>query len=502
MKRTLIDIHRSWRACSSDVDLKQSYHLDLGESVKANPANGFHSNLLQIDTTHLVEHYQQRANDRDSVTETEKPQLAKITEHRRFIDPRTQIALSTHTINSADVDLASRNILLSKQVEISKLTAAEQKACLQVILKLKSVDAELSTDDKANRSIYTATIRKRLDEKTRFLAFLKQNYFDQLSHRYHAEQPPVDAFITQKWKRQLLELFAETADDAYRLSSALKIERQTRNKITAELIHQEHYGQVPEMLGEPRILKQSCANLIRAYQRSRNKQFCRSMQTKSNEIVETMQVNVIMPLSVMKLFVLDDYLNWSVSIEVKDVTSCSLVNLSKTISFKKPMPPLYLSGHDRRTIGNKYILRSMTNHTSTYCHSTQNFSETETCANESIDGTAHNDQPYKLVEVENSVGKDSTTIANRSFRIWNLSDGNDTIRLMIPSKTDAVRRCQGDNRIEMLNLSSKDECQAEYGAEMMTKTELLKEWCRQYFLPDSTTLRCKFRHIRMTSDSN
>lgn len=464
--------------------------------MRENLVDVFHCNLLQIEPSHLIEYHQQQ---KVKSTEQERNKSSDHTVLRQFSKPHTRITIPTFSCDHRDVDLASRNILLEKCFETSKLSKVEHSACLQAILKLKSNESALSTEDKGNRSTYIATIHRRFDEKSRFLAFLKRKYYATLSYRYHLVQPAIDSFITQKWKRQLLELLTSTKTDAYRLITALKVHRQMDAEINAELIYQEHFGNIPRMLCDVTILRQSSENLLSAYQRQRSEQFINFIRGKSIEIGDANQVNAIVPLSVIKLFISDYDIDWSVRMTVNDTASSTILNPIKQITFEKPLPPLYLSGNERKMRGNKYVMRTTVcpQHTGSFCHSTKTISDPVSDSDEVIECTTSNDNQYKLHTIDEICEKYSTEcdpIANGSwsFRIWNISNiANDSIRLMVPAKTDAFRVGENVADIEMVNLSSKLEFQAEYGAEVMTKAELLREWCHQYFRPGSVTVRCK-----------
>lgn len=467
----------------------------MHKNARTNLADVFHSNLLQIEPSHLTDYYQQQ---KARSAEQEQKGSPEEKAPRKFTDPRTQISIPTFTCDHRDIDLAARNILLGKCVETSKLSSSEHSACLKAIQNLRTDETALSREDKTDRSIFLTTFQTRFDEKTRFLAYLKRTFPGTLSHRYHSVHPAIDSFITHKWKRQLLQMYTNTASDSYRMSTALKINRQTDDEINAELVHQEHHGNVPKMLCDATILRQSTENLLRTYQRHRCDQFRKFIRDKSIEIADENQVNAIVPLSVIRLMVCDSDVEWSIQMEVKDGSSSSILNPTKAVTFEKPLPPLYLSGNERKTLGSKYVLRTTVcpPHTSAFCHSTKTTSDPVTNSDEVIECGTPSDNEYELhtvdeIAAKHSEGSDPMSVGNCSFRIWNLSNGHSTIRLMVPAKSDAFRVGKKEEEIEMVNLSSKLEFQAEYGAEVMTKFQLLREWCHQYFRPDSITVRCK-----------
>lgn len=468
----------------------------MHKNATANLADIFHSNLLQIEPSHLIDNYQQQKVR--MAAEQEHTKSSGDTVQSKFTDPRTQIVISTFTCDHRDVDLAAKNILLQKCIETSKLSAAEHSACLNAIPKLKYKETALSTEDKVHRLTYFSTKQRRSDEKIRFLAFLKRYYYETLSHRYHSVNPAIDAFITQKWKRRLLDLHADTATDAYRMSTALRINRQTDDDINAELVHQEHYGNVSKMVCDATILRQSNENLLRAYQRNHGERFRKSIRDKSIEIAAVNRVDAIVPLSTLKLLISDCEDDWSIRVKVRDAESSSILYPSKEVTFEKPLPPLYLSGNERTTRGYKYVLRTTVcpQHAGSFCHSTNTTTDPVTSSDQVIEGSTASQTDYKMHPVDEIAAKylkegDPSVDGNCSFRVWNISNGDATIRLMIPAKSDAFRTGENGSDVQMVNLSPKVEFQAEYGAEVMTKGQLLREWCHQYFRPDSITVRGK-----------
>lgn len=468
----------------------------MGKNATVNAADVFHCNLLQIEPTHLIDSYQQE-KARTASTQ-ERTASSANSEQRHFTDPRTRITIPTFTCDHRDVDLATRNMLLAKNLETSKLSAAEHLAGLEAIPKLKLDKSALSTEDAAHRATYLASAQMRSEEKSRFLAFLKRNYSERLSHRYHLVNPAIESFVTGKWKRRLLELCADSGNDAYRMSTALRVIPRTDIEISVDLVYQEHHGDIAKMLSNATILRQSSERLIRAYNRYCHERLVNSIQARSVEIAGDKQVNAIVPLSVMKLLVSDCDRDWSVRVSVRNGKSSSILNPVKEVAFEKPLPPLYLSGHERAARGHKYVLRSIVcpPGASSFSHSTKIESVPMNNFDEEIECAVSGASDYKLQTVEEFAAKysersDRMACVNYSFRIWNMSDGSETIRVMVPAKTDAFQVNEVDGDVEMVNLSSKVEFQAEYGAEEMSRAQLLREWCHQYFRPDSVTMRCK-----------
>lgn len=74
--------------------------------------------------------------------------------------------------------------------------------------------------------------------------------------------------------------------------------------------------------------------------------------------------------------------------------------------------------------------------------------------------------------------------------VWNLEKDTESFKILLQKSTSYFR--ENDLNIKVpVNLSIKMEYQTKYGAEKMSKDELLHEWCHQRFNPNSIT--CRYR---------
>jgi NMDA receptor-regulated gene protein 2 C-terminus len=101
----------------------------------------------------------------------------------------------------------------------------------------------------------------------------------------------------------------------------------------------------------------------------------------------------------------------------------------------------------------------------------------------------NNENEYKAILVKDMMKKIHSSYkkkvgSNEVTRTWKISKGPLSLTLLI-HQTDAYYT---SSQVPA-NISIKLEYQTKFGAEQMTRDELLREWCAQRFSPDSTTLR-------------
>lgn len=487
---------RSWKNFSSDIDLGKSYHSDLQENAKNNIPDVFHSHLMNIDPTHLQDYQRHKAHALELEQQTNTDTI-----QRKFIDPRTNIEVTSFICDYRQNDFALKNIFLQKFIEASKLDVSEHIACINAINNFHIPINELSAEEQSNRSKYYSTIKNRLDEKKSYLEFLKRFYLSELSHRYHSVHPTIDGFIVQKWKKQLIELYQFTSDDSYRLSTALQLNQSEVEEINATMIHEEHYGNVPAMMKNIKYFRQSTIRLLKSYDQYNGKDFQKFVTQKTEELVNTSNIDVVIPLSIIHIILSNAESKWTFRLSVNDASNGSIYNPAKTVVFKKPLPALYLSGNERNIKGAKYLLRNLMrcDHGSKYCFETKTIIE-ESVDHELVEMGAPFKNEYKICDFNEYLSKSSIEKPveknrkneNVSYRIWEMtkSSSGEKIQLLVATKQDAFKRVMESDDIKLVNLSAKLEHQAEYGLEVMTKSELVREWCHQYFRPNTLTERC------------
>ncbi|CAO1379659.1 unnamed protein product [Diamesa hyperborea] len=74
--------------------------------------------------------------------------------------------------------------------------------------------------------------------------------------------------------------------------------------------------------------------------------------------------------------------------------------------------------------------------------------------------------------------------------VWNLTKGTESFKILLRKNTHYYMENVKNMKVPV-NISIKMEYQTKYGAEKMSKDELLNEWCHQYLNPNSIT--CRYR---------
>lgn len=86
---------------------------------------------------------------------------------------------------------------------------------------------------------------------------------------------------------------------------------------------------------------------------------------------------------------------------------------------------------------------------------------------------------------------------NEIKQTWKMSIGQLSFNLLV-NKPNVYFMKRQDGSLVLANISIKLENQIKFGAERMTRAELLREWCTQRFSPDSITLRYRIDAMTLT----
>lgn len=494
----------------SDVGTNQeeTYELNMTAYQKDNPTDVFLCHLLEIDAIHFRTIHQ-KTDESNERSESKELSL------RQFVDPRTGVEIPSQECNYKNVVLVSRNIFLSSYVQSSMLQKHEHIACLNA-LRCITKHLELSTDEQRDRSIYESTAMTRCEEKRIFFDKLREHFFANISHRYHAVPPSINHFVMQNWKKRLIEMYRMLASARYNLKTAISLQ-QSEWAVKMNIVHHEHIGKVPKMIDKNVIyLRQSFSNLIKAYNRRTNRNSVPVIKQKVNELIEMHGIDFVVPISVLKI-IANGQKGWSFCMTVKDSALSTTFNPKKEIVVEKPLPPVYLCGNDRHKKGAKYLLHSCFNQNSLHVFNHNDKTESWTgigaepqqLINTQMGDSASSEVDYKVSSCEEFVERHSNEgvskeliYDNMTFTIFDIigceddDDHGEVFKILVPAKQAAYQKRENDE-IQFLNYSPKIEFQSEYGAEMMTKDELIREWCDLSFRPNTSTHRgtAKSRNI-------
>lgn len=452
------------------------------------PTDVFFCNLLEIDPYHLqhLPEYQQSSNETSRMPDELVP--------RKFIDPRTGIEIPSHECNHRDVNLEKRNIFLSNYIQASSLSKSQHVAGLNALL---GIEADKPIESSA---------ANRLEEKQLFLDKLKEHYFAKLSRRFHDVPPPIDYFIVQKWKKQLIEMHRRLATARYCMRTAIALQ-PSQCTVNANYLHQERLSSIPKM-SDTKIeyLKQSFSQLMNAYNQQKTKQTLPAVRTKVNDLIDEHGIDFVIPISTLKLILNSSNENdWLFCMTVRDSAKSTPFDVRKEIILVKALPPTRLRGNERYRKGAKYLLYSCLNQNSTHHFNCDDQSETKTdiSAAEPMPeielgacGSNTENIEYKISSNDDFIKqypKNEYSHENRMFTVVEVigCDGaendDEAFKVLVTAKQAAYKRV--DDAIQFVNYSPKIEFQAEYGAEVMTQDELLQEWCDLFFRPKTISER-------------
>lgn len=446
---------------------------------------------MEIDPLHYT-HIQQESKEPNEA----ECQTSAV---KQFIDPRTGVEIPSHECNHQTVNLESRNIFMKNFIQTSKLQKHEHSACLSALHHLKKNPTALSMDEKANLLLYESTSALRLEEKCEFLNKLREHFLAKLSNRFHDIPPSIEHFVVQNWKRRLIEMHRRMTNVKYQIRTAMSLQ-SAECTVECDLIEQEHLGIVPKMnIESTGYLRQSCQNLNEAYNVRKNTCLKPLIEEQLTELCDQHAIDFIAPISIIKC-ILGSRKGWCCLMSIQESEQSTMFNPKKKIVFNKPLPPTSLSGNERYKKGAKYLIRSCFNRNSSHVFSHSDCSEQkisdDTESNECY-AVPNLDIEYKIEKFDEFTKQHQKVAAskeNMSFNIFNLTgrnnidEYNETLRLLVPTKLDAYKT-NDNGEVQLVNYSAKIEFQSEYGAEKMTKDELIREWCELYFRPKTITER-------------
>lgn len=447
----------------------------------------FYSHLLEMAPTHLTNIIQQ------SRSKDQAQKSASSVSVKKFVDPRTNVEIPTHLCDYKDVDPALKNKFLKNWICVSRLQQHEHAACLKAIPRLLDDQNRLSVDELLNRQLFESTACERIEEKHIFLEKLRTIYFTNNAYRYHLVPPAVDQFIKQIWKKRLIGIQRKLLGCKYRLHTALAIQTQPAC-IRVELVDQKHFGYVPEITNvDTNFIRQPLHCLIREYDHQRHSNFRRLQESALDQLSKTHEVDFVLPISILRLLLITPNNEWGFRMSVRE----SALSAKKQTVLEKPLPPSYLSGNERYRIASKYMVRSTFRQNTLHVLNRSDNIESKTSVETNViecSSSGQSQVEYKAFDFDTYIEKfrektppKSFSTENKSYSIVEIhgcgeddESGPVRFKLLIPFKQDAYKR-NVDGNIQFVNLSPKIEYQAEYGAEMMTKNELIREWADQYF---------------------
>jgi NMDA receptor-regulated gene protein 2 C-terminus len=484
-------ISRSWKKFRSN---NEHLHFHKFSFAADNETDVFYTNLNEIDHIHYDDHRRRQSSGEQF---TVLP-----------IDPRTN-----SIVDRVQIDMTGQkqaNSIFNKFPTKSKLNRGQQQTCLRALHRIHTPYEQLNQSEKANRDAYHQLLPKIDPENQEFNQFVRSYFMANLVARKRKISPPLNSFVENNWRRNVGKLLLAD-DQRYQLQSALPLTSDlTPNaQVSVKFVETlKQTGWIPRSKFE--ITHTTYSHLRRCLdqmshlqdQKLKSQAACRN--TLVDELLEDRDLDIITNLSTLIQlcnFPDNTMTAWSVPFEI-----VGREDNASTIILQKPLPPLAMSTHSRNMKAHKYAFKSSFLH---FQHKSAFSLERNlklgdipelTPPVESKKRATREDEPFRVQDFDEylrEVQKRLTPAENNEFfsnttcRLHELqTELGDPLKMAVITHQDCCEKIDG--QLVNLNLSLKLEFQPEFGAEEMSKAELIREWFRLRFGdPKSKNMRVR-----------
>ncbi|XP_062560478.1 uncharacterized protein LOC134224855 isoform X2 [Armigeres subalbatus] len=376
----------------------------------------------------------------------------------------------------------------------SRLTRAQHQHCLRVLNRMNMRLGFDSAEDREALRKYQA-LQKTLDREVELFGSFVKNYFNNnLVCRKSSIDKDLDDLVVAIWKGKVGKTLTDIGNQKYMLTTAVIWLNYKKNEKNIR------FDPVTEDGLELGVVKNIYTEtLLQCRTLKRNQRILDAFfedQHLSLPLDDRVQVEAVLKQDEDIRFVINSgtlshLLNcasnmedqWTVPFRIE------LVEGRNVIFFAKKFPPLKMLTHDRNVRAHKYLVRSFMS-----IVKKDNHESTEQLENEDSACSLANE--YKPIEFDAYLQSVAEKLKlkphphkNSRLQLWKLQEGDDQYRFLIRSRMDCYESLR---KVKFyINISIKLEYQAEFGAEQMTKSELIHEWTRQYLRPNSKTLRLR-----------
>lgn len=502
--------YRTWDTRRNNSELENFYDINLSDTNSCHPADPLRCHLLEIHPATLT-HGEHNSGDEGN----------RKSENVILLDPRTgrqapkvicDFSTSSKSLNKT---LFSRFTGFMGLTQKSLLTVKDHRICLNAIEKLHQSD--LSFADREDIQHYNALVDLRREEKATFMAHVKSHLEKNASERASKINTNLEEFVMHKWKLSVIEVFRQLSDSWYRLQAGLPLTPtvSTNTRIERVLFEEDGFILRKRRCVRQKFLYKTTESLINWYDSSQEARQKSHIRGKCQTLANDNQVDVVLPLSALCLLIdtaSNCSTNWMMAFRVEDRPESSIFDRKTRITFEKPLPPTTMTAMDIQNVAFKYLLRATVAPHTDKLYSCKDQVSLGTATIEIVKEAAKcglddpNLMEYKCQTADEYLtgvyGKNKDWIkpkGNTVYGIWDLHEDDDKkscsdqkLRILLTSKYDSYEK-ETDGPMRIVNYSAKVELQAEFGAGQMTKSELIREWCRQYFRPNAVTDRGKWR---------
>lgn len=372
------------------------------------------------------------------------------------------------------------------------MNSKQHQSCLNAIAKLRNDTSDASISDRDDIRTYAQLSTEIANEKKRFLDFVKDE-FDKRNIKNCYLQPELNKFITKRWTESIEKVLASNKS-GYQLQSAIPIS-QSNCTDEIKVQHEKTIRQTGVVLAVNckkynNPIRLSCAFLEDFFSNIAD------ITVPLDQLISNQSVDVVISLKTLTsllTYATDLSTDWCVTFTL---TQC---DNNKVIIFDELLPAS-LECLEKNRLAYKYSIKAaiaVPKKNEVFCFEENRFVEREY---ELSTPSVLPDLPptYKIWHYDEFLSKftdpvstnDSTADSNHIRRLWNIRHNNVDCRLVIDNSQDFCEK-QTDGRVTFINLSPKMEYQCEFGAEQMSVSELISEWCELRFGPNTITHRGK-----------
>lgn len=422
----------------------------------------------------------------------------------------------------------------------SNLNSSDQLKCIRAITNINSKIKDISK--KMDEIIYYSLTNIRLKEEEIFQSFVKSYFLTNLSERYENLDSSFEEFVVNKWKKYL-EFVRGLKTNFYNIQTALELDYSSGSEVKCEF--QRLYdgkGIIPRIflvLKKPfsENIKQTTTKMERMFDFHEQSNFF-SNDLIALKIALESECDFVITTESICCFLNNFSESWNILVNIKNIAEDN----KNIIFINNPLPKTFLSGIDRIKESFDFALKakiSFPTNNSSYISGINKSVKAdkilkENIVNEEINDSSEDDLvidevieektvvapeivtesmteelseelpkeiEYKVVEfVEYLKNKKTTTKMeeetgrNYSYRLWKISEEDFDIKLLVKTNQDGCDKDE-DGNYKFVNLSTKVEFKSEFGAEKMSREELIREWCNLYFRPGTVTQRGELKLV-------
>lgn len=412
----------------------------------------------------------------------------------------------------------------------SNLNSCDHLKCIRAITNLNSKIKDVSK--KTDEISYYSLTSVRLKEEELFQSFVKNYFLTNLSERYENLDSFFEEFVVNKWKKYL-EFVKNLKNNFFNIQTALELDYSSSSEVKCEFQRLfDGKGIIPRIilvLKKPfsENIKQTTTKMEQMFDFHENGEFF-SNDLIALKIALESECDFVLTIESICCFLNDFSENWNILVNIKNIAEDN-----KNIVFiNNPLPKTFLSGIDRIRESFDFALKAKItfpkNNSSFISGIKKSVKADKICkknivtedmidsseddliidegietiivkAPEAMEESVSEEEPkeieYKIIEfdeyLKNNKIRDEETGRNFSYRLWKIKEGDLDSKLLIRTNQDGCDKDE-DGNYKFVNLSTKVEFKSEFGAEKMTRQELIREWCNLYFRPGTVTQRGNF----------